>query len=167
MIDVRDLGFVAGPHGVKGHLKLIFSVQIQGLTKGTWLFLEIQKKPVPFFIQEITGENDNWVVKLKGIDSPEEIKAFQGLRILLSDKYISVDEGEGLKSLVGYEIIDYESGKLLGRISSIFDNSAHLVAQVHAGEKEHLVPLHEDQLIKIIHQDKKITLQIPEGLLDL
>lgn len=167
MQDVSNVGLIIGPHGVQGHLKIGFSVEIQNLIKGTWLFLNIQKKPVPFFIEEAWGETKNWVVKLKGINKPEEIKTLHRVEVLVNNDLIKQDQEDLEQGFVGYEIIDAATNTLLGEITNVFDNSAHLVAQLNYNDQELMLPLHDDLIVNIDLEAKRITLQLPEGLLDL
>ena len=64
--DFIAAGTVAKTHGTQGELKLVTQIKIK-LMK--WAFLEIQGKPVPFYIERAQNTTlEEWLIKLKGID---------------------------------------------------------------------------------------------------
>ncbi|MFN5544734.1 MAG: hypothetical protein ACK49O_05890, partial [Bacteroidota bacterium] len=57
--DFIEIGTVQKVHGTKGEIKLALSKQV--LLK-KWAFLEFQGKPVPFYIEQKTGNADEPIV---------------------------------------------------------------------------------------------------------
>ena len=51
-------------------------------------------------------------------------------------------------------------------MEDIFETPQQLLAQVTYQEKEILIPLNEDFIIKIDNKKKSISLQLPDGLID-
>ncbi|MFY0672160.1 MAG: 16S rRNA processing protein RimM [Bacteroidia bacterium] len=167
MIDCTWVGIITGNYGVKGQLKVVLDTDIKNLEKGTWLFLEIQKKPVPFFIEETLGQEKGYVVKLKGIDTPEQGRDYYNQRVGVLNDQIIESESNDLFQLIDYMIIDAETNMKIGTIADVYDNSAHFLAKVIVGEAELLIPLHNELIVEINEGNKEITLQLPEGLIDL
>lgn len=167
MINCTWVGSITGNYGVKGQLKIVLDKDIKNLEKGTWLFLEIQKKPVPFFIEETLGQDKSYVVKLKGIDTPEQGREYFNLSVGVQENNLVEPKTNDLLQLIDYKIIDANSKREIGLIEDIYDNSAHLLAKVNYQENELLIPLHNELVIDINEREKEITLQLPEGLIDL
>jgi 16S rRNA processing protein RimM len=167
VINCTWVGSITGNYGVKGQLKIVLDTDIKNLEKGTWLFLEIQKKPVPFFIEETLGQDKGYVVKLKGIDTPEQGREYFNLSVGVQENNLVEPKTNDLLQLIDYKIIDANSKREIGLIEDIYDNSAHLLAKVNYQENELLIPLHNELVIDINEWDKEITLQLPEGLIDL
>jgi 16S rRNA processing protein RimM len=167
VINCTWVGSITGNYGVKGQLKIVLDKDIKNLEKGTWLFLEIQKKPVPFFIEETLGQDKSYVVKLKGIDTPEQGREYFNLSVGVQENNLVEPKTNDLLQLIDYKIIDANSKREIGLIEDIYDNSAHLLAKVNYQENELLIPLHNELVIDINEREKEITLQLPEGLIDL
>lgn len=167
MINCTWVGSITGNYGVKGQLKIVLDTDIKNLEKGTWLFLEIQKKPVPFFIEETLGQDKGYVVKLKGIDTPEQGRDYFNISVGVQENNLVEPKTNDLLQLIDYKIIDANSKREIGLIEDIYDNSAHLLAKVNYQENELLIPLHNELVIDINEREKEITLQLPEGLIDL
>ncbi|MGB0432017.1 MAG: ribosome maturation factor RimM [Bacteroidia bacterium] len=167
MIDYTSVGKIAGQHGVKGHFKVILEQKIQSLKEGTWIYFIIQSKPVPFFIQEIWGDENTLVVKVKGIDSPEKASEFSSCILGVDKEFLLENQSNELNYLVGFKIVNAVDGNCLGVIDDVFDNSAHLLAQVNYQKTDLLIPIHEELIENFNEKAKEITLQLPEGLLDL
>ena len=167
MINRKIVGRINGQHGVKGHLKIFLDSEINELKKGTWIYFEIQNKPVPFFIEDHWGDDKVLIVKVRGVDSPEKATEFNGVKIGLDPKNVKDENAVGANELVGYELLNAQTKTSLGDILDVFDNTAHLLAKIEINGQEVLIPIHEELVESIDEKGKKITLHIPEGLMDL
>ena len=156
MINCTWVGSITGNYGVKGQLKIVLDTDIKNLEKGTWLFLEIQKKPVPFFIEETLGQDKGYVVKLKGIDTPEQGRDYFNISVGVQENNLVEPKTNDLLQLIDYKIIDANSKREIGLIEDIYDNSAHLLAKVNYQENELLIPLHNELVIDINEREKEI-----------
>ena len=67
-------------------------------------------------------------------------------------------------AIVGYDIIDANSGKPVGRIASVDDTTLNILFCLEDGQ---LIPASEDLITGLDKENKQITINIPEGLLDL
>ena len=65
---------------------------------------------------------------------------------------------------MGFDIIDANSGKPIGRIASVDDTTLNILFCLEDGR---LIPASEDLITGINKENKQITITIPEGLLDL
>lgn len=129
------------------------------------VFLEIEGRPVPFFISgsEYSGGN---VLKLsfRGYDSVESINEFLGCRTFLTfganfEKLTAADE-----NLIGYRVFIQEN-VLLGSISEVLENNGQwLINVISINNKDILIPFHEHFIISLDKKKKVIIMNIPEGL---
>ena len=100
-----------------------------------------------------------FIVKFEGIDSLAEAEELVGREVTFED-----DEEEEEDTLVGLQVRDSRSRKIIGEIVDASDYGGNIVLTVETGDRgEVLLPIHED-LIVSIHGDV-LTLDIPEGLL--
>jgi 16S rRNA processing protein RimM len=132
------------------------------------VFLEIEGKPVPFFISgsEYSGAD---VLKLtfEGYGSIEKVSGFAGCRVFLTSGASRSAHKDDLADLIGYTIL-VQDNNFLGTITEIIQNPGQLLLSiVSPSKKEILIPLHDDFIVSIDHAKKTITMDIPDGLIDL
>lgn len=170
--EMFTVGTIVGSHGVSGHIKIKTRFDAVLLNKGTWCFVGIQKKPVPFFVQDVWDGAGHAVVKLQGIDSPEDVAFYRQKEVLIAKEahhdLEQVEESlEGPLQWITYELLD-QNGHVIGQITNVYDNTSQWLLQVSdSSDEKNLVPFHPDLLIKEDKVGKRIHLHIPEGLLDL
>lgn len=156
-----ERGFVSKIHGNQGELKLALT---QSIKLKEWVFLEFNKKPVPFFLSQIKGIGIDPIIKLKNIDTVEQAKELVGKVVLVRANKPVKKRAEPL-TFEGYVILD-EKGSQLGTIKQIEEMPQQLMATVESVTLgEFLVPLPEDWIIEVNTRKKQIVLAIPEGLL--
>ena len=87
-------GEVIKTHGSKGAIKTSFSAHfLPAYKKGDWLFIEFNKKPVPFFIEAIEYPGDDLpVFKLEDIDTPEAAQELLNRNILFPKREFPEEE---------------------------------------------------------------------------
>ena len=133
------------------------------------VFLEIEGRPVPFFINESDYSGaDILKLSFNGYDTIEKISEFIGCRIFL------IAEPEDLKSntadnqlLMGYNLITKDN-ELIGQVTDIISNNGQWLLSVTSSERKNiLIPFHEDFLISIDKRKKVVIMDIPEGLLEI
>ena len=139
----------------------------QEIKKGTGCTVEIQQKPVPFFMQSCENHSDDcYVVKLKGIDSPEEAANFKNRKVGIASSLFVERQPTELSYWEGYEI--KVGDQKVGIIKDVYDNSGQLLFSVDRPEDENiLIPFHSDFIVVDDKEQKILTLDLPEGLLEL
>ena len=170
--NVVSVGVVISSHGVLGHLKIRTEDHSVEIEKGTWCFVEIQKKPVPFFVEDSWGGDGQLILKLKDIDSPEGATFFRNRSLLLNRDYVKAitsetDDVLGPRSWKGFRIESAEGG-LIGIIVLVLDNSGQWLFDLESAEGHNvLIPFHEDFLVKKDEENRLLVMKIPDGLLNL
>ena len=161
------LGRITKASGYEGavavKLEKIFTENIPQMES---VFLEIEGRPVPFFISESEYSGAD-VLKLwfEGYDSNEKISEFIGCRIFLT----SVIASDKLKEegIIGYKVFE-QDGQLLGSISRVAPNNGQwLITVVSENRKEILIPFHEHFIVSIDKGNNSVIMNIPEGLKDI
>lgn len=131
------------------------------------VFLEIDGKPVPFFIasSEYAGAD---ILKLSFTDyeSVEKAEEFRGCNVFLTSGTADAD-ADPYSGMLGFTVAD-QSGQNIGTIEEIIENPGQLLLRIVSPErKELLLPLHEDLVIRIEKRKRRIIMEIPEGITDL
>lgn len=165
-----SVGFTKKTHGSQGELKVeIKDEYFDDFVGSDVVFMNVQGKPLPFFIENLRDAGD-MLLKIEDVDSPTEAKNLTSKELFLREKDITISKNEGVvltfELLVGYELHDELAG-LIGKIESVeVMPQQHLAIVNHQGN-EVFIPLHPSLVVKLDEKAKKITLRLPEGLLDL
>ncbi|MDB6185363.1 ribosome maturation factor RimM [Gemella haemolysans] len=165
------VGKIVNTHSLRGEVKVISSTDFeeQRFEKGTELLITRGNQVV----KEVTVESyrthkNNLLVKFVGIDSIEEAEKLKNLQIKIdSDNIGELEENEFyFHEIIGCEVFD-ENGKSLGEISEILTPGANDVWVIKSQNgKEILIPYIEDVVKKIDVENKKIDIEVMEGLID-
>ena len=122
------------------------------------VFIEFDGLPVPFYFESVEPKGGRFIVKFEDVDSLEEAEELVGRTVTLSD-----EEEEEEDSLIGLQVRDARSRRIIGEIVDFNDYSGNVTITVDTENGEVLLPLHEDLIVGI--HDDVITLDIPDGLL--
>ncbi|MEI6048141.1 MAG: ribosome maturation factor RimM [Bacteroidota bacterium] len=163
------LGRITKVSGYEGavavKLEKIFSENIPLMES---VFLEIEGRPVPFFISESKYSGaDILKLRFEGYDSIEKINEFTGCRVFLTTGAPAEKKTDGITSLIEYKVL-IDDDILLGTIMEVIPNPGQLLLKVlSTKKKEILIPFHEDFIVKIDKKKKTLLMDIPEGLTEI
>jgi 16S rRNA processing protein RimM len=159
------LGRITKLHGFQGAVTVrLEKTFIEKVPDMETVFLEIEGKPVPFFISESEYPGaDSLRLKFEGYNSVEEINTFIGCSIFLTSGKPQLNNNK-IGDLSGYTILLSDNSRV-GTVIETIENPGQwlLVVQTENGNKI-LVPLHEDLIIKINNNNKVLLMELPEGL---
>ena len=164
--EVYKIGKLGKTHGVKGEISFLFDDDVFDRVDADYLVLMVDGILVPFFMEEYRFRSDTTaIVKFEDIDTQERARELTGSDVwfprALAD---SDDDTITWAAIVGFDIIDANSGKPVGRIASVDDTTLNILFCLEDGR---LIPASEDLISVIDKENKQITINIPEGLLDL
>jgi len=168
--DHHLLGSLLKTTGIKGEIVLKFndacSEEIQKLES---IFIDVDNKLVPFFIEEIRSKSANTaVVKFKRLDEEEKSSEFIGLEFYVSSNQITAFqiESDDYIEVTGYQVFDQDD-KLAGEVIEFIDIPENPLLNIKSEEGEYLIPVKDELIIEIDDNIKKIRLIIPDGLFDI
>jgi 16S rRNA processing protein RimM len=169
--DGLRLGKVLKPNGYLGIVKVAFfmSELVEALEVGSFIFIEWMEKPVPYMIEEIVWDDAKTArIKLADVNSEEDAKKLIGREVLISEKTIPEEilDQEDESDLIGYKVIDTEK-VVLGEVTGLDESGIQSLLEVTNNGKEFLIPVHEDLIKKIDSRKRVITVDLPDGLLEL
>ena len=164
--DVYKIGKLGRTHGVKGEISFLFDDDVFDRVDADYLVLDIDGILVPFFMEEYRFKSDsNALVKFEDIDSQERAQQLTGIDVYFPHTLADKDENcISWAAIVGFDIIDADSGNKIGRIASVDDTTINILFELEDGC---LIPASEDLITAIDQQARTITMQLPEGLLNL
>ena len=164
--DVYQIGKLGKTHGVKGEISFLFDDDIFDRVDADYLILKVDGIFVPFFIEEYRFRSDaNAIIKFEDIDTQERARELTGCEVYFPRELAdSDDDSISWAAIVGFDIIEAESGNKIGRIASVDDTTLNILFCLEDGR---LIPASEDLITAIDQQARSITMHLPAGLLDL
>jgi len=163
--EVYKIGRLGKAHGVKGEVSLQFDDDIFDRVDADYLILDIDGILVPFFMEEYRFRSDAVaLVKFEDIDTQQRASELTGCDVYFPRALADEDEEPTLSMLVGFDLVEANNGKTVGRIAAIDDSTANILFEL---EDERLIPANDDLIHDIDTKHKVIKMDIPEGLLEL
>jgi RimM protein, required for 16S rRNA processing len=162
------IGIIRKAFGYKGHLRVeLTDAWQEDLKSQSFVFIGVEGFKVPFFIESYQ-DSKNVVLKVQHIDDPETLKSYQGAHLYLLKKDISsgaqlVIQKEEQSSLIGTQIIDQHLGEL-GAIVRVDSYPQQEMAILLIKDKEVMIPMHPDLIIKRDEANMVIHMDLPAGL---
>lgn len=169
MDEYFNIGKIAATHGVKGQLILEHSMGKNApIANLKWIFLPMEgAKFLPYAIENCLRKNEHeCFIKLEGIENKEAAKIF-----LRKEAWVSETDFRKLTSKstpiswLGFMIMD--GNNEVGTIQEVIEQPHQILCTVMLGENEAYIPVHENTLLKVDQKNKRLHLDIPEGLLEI
>ena len=168
--DCFYLGKIAKKFSFKGEVLIYLDTDEPELYENMEsVFVEFNKNLVPFFIENSSlHKNDFLRVKFEDVDDEVEADSILNCDVYLPISMLPKLEGNKFyfHEVIGFEIEDQRLG-IFGKIVSINDTSAQPLFEVINGNVEILVPMIDQFLVKIDRENKKVIMDLPEGLVEM
>ena len=166
MIEQSELirsGTMRRPHGKNGELQCQMDNDYWDEAEADFLILLLDGIFVPFRVEDWRGKGaDSLIFRLKGVDS--EAKA---LRLVNTEAYMlrrdlneEAEEMMTWQDLKGYEVLNSEH-VVQGKVATVNESTINTLLELEDGR---LLPVHENLIIEIDEPQKRIILDLLEGL---
>lgn len=164
------VGTIVNTHGIRGEVKILAITDFadERFKKGAELQVETKDGYVPFKVQSSRLHKNMWLVLFEGVNNINDIEKYKTY-----DVYVYGDARETLGDDEYYydEIIDSRvfdlDGNDIGVVSEIMTTGANDVWVVQRpGQKDALIPMIDDVVKNVDVDNKRITIDALEGLLD-
>ncbi len=166
------IGYTKKPHGLKGEIKLdVEDKYLDALLETEVLLLNIKGKETPFFVEDIRIGNAI-IAKFEDVNTPEEALSISSKEIYIKEELISEEviaaiyDPEDPENWTGFTVIDLTYGTL-GVIDSVQEYPQQFMGMVEYNQKQVLIPLHPNLIVKLDSENKVLKVDLPEGLLEL
>jgi len=168
--DCFYLGKVVRKHSFKGEVVIKLDTDEPELYADMdAVFINVGNNLIPFFIEKSLLQKGNQLrVKFEDFTTEEDANT-----ILKSEVYLPLDllpKLTGTKfyyhEVIGFAIEDVNYGNV-GTLIGINDETAQPLFEIKNGEKEILIPMIDDFIKKIDRLNKKISVETPEGLIEM
>jgi 16S rRNA processing protein RimM len=163
------IGYILKPHGLKGQVTVSLDAEApDDLEDIDTIFVEKNSQLIPYFREEISITGAKAYLKFEDINSPEQAKEISKSALYLP-KSSRPKSGRGEfydDEVIGFVVTDANEGSL-GPVSAITTAGPNKLLTLIFNGKEVLIPVNSP-FIKSINKSKKtISVELPEGFLDI
>ena len=163
------IGKFAASYGLQGELVLQHNLGKRTTLKGleTIYVEESNGNFLPYFIEKtsIKSESETFI-KLEGIDNKEIARKLTPKEAWLEEIDFKKFAAKAAPiALLGFDIINGKTN--LGEIIEVIEQPHQILCVIKYKGNEALIPVHAASLINVDQKNKKMYVELPEGLLDI
>ena len=169
MTEYFPIGRLVSVFGLKGEMILKHNLGKKTSLKGLKaIFIEQKKQTfIPWFIESTRIKSEEEIyIKLEGVNVREQAIPLTQKQVWLPEedlkKYVAKSSSV---NLLGYDIIEH--GKVLGTITEVIEQPHQLLCKIQINEKDVLIPLHDETIVKVDRKKRQVIVELPEGLLEI
>ncbi|MEY4616015.1 MAG: rRNA processing protein RimM [Pseudomonadota bacterium] len=168
--SLRKIGKISGVHGLKGELYIyVFSKDISWIDELTEVVFEDAKgQRTTHLVKSLRPFKDGFLVFIEGVNDRTEAEKLRAQLVYVSGSFFVSDEGDDtfyLAEIEGFEVYDDEVR--LGIIEGFGTNTVQDLLHVRMDFGIAEIPLVEEFLVEIDFEEKKIFMELPEGLIEI
>lgn len=167
--DYYEIGYILKPHGLKGAVNIQLDVDDPSqYSEMESVIVRMGENLVPFFIASVQLKGDKGVLHLEEINCIEDANELKSCQLMLPIEVLpKLEEGKFYyHEVIGYTISDQQMGPL-GIIENIFSGGNQDLIAMKYKDKEILIPIAEEIVLGADHESKMVSVNLPEGLLDI
>ena len=166
-----QLGTISRTYSFKGQVILFINADDPSIYYELEHFLiEVNGQYIPYFIEKSSVHKSNQLkIKLEGINSDAEAQMILKKEVFLPIELLPKlnDQQFYYHEIESFSVLNAENNKLIGTIINIIDHPGNTLLEVDANGTEILIPLNDNTFEHINKSKKQISINLPEGLLDL
>ena len=136
-----------------------------------YLILQIDGILVPFFMDEYRFKSgETALVKFSDIDTKERASQLTGSEVFFPRAMSDSTDGDlSWAEIIGFSIVDVDIyNKVIGTIVSVDESTVNILFEVRTDDGDIiLIPAAPEFITGVDANAKQITVELPEGLLDL
>jgi len=164
------VGTIIGKYSFKGELLVkTESDNIKEYSSLESMFVDLPSGLVPFFIRKCQQHKSSLLrIDFEGVNNEAQAEALIKKKLYLPLSLLPPLEGNKFyyHEIIGFSLV--EKGIYIGIISNVVDQGLQALFEVDGRNgKVHLIPIHDDLIIKVDRGNRMISVQLPKGLLDL
>jgi 16S rRNA processing protein RimM len=165
--DCFKVGYVAKTHGLAGEVTVNTLPECPDLSAIENVFLEKGGNLVPYFIKSISIKGEKAFVKFEDVDNIDQASELKGYSLYLTkSERPKLARGEFYNDeVVGFEVVEDEIA--LGNVTDIMEAGPNRFLVLDHNGKEVLIPINGPFIKSINKSKKRVTVELPDGFLDL
>ncbi len=169
--DCSRIGSIVRTNGFSGIFTALLDCSPASgfdLSKASSVFLEINGQLVPYFIKTISGEFPQYTLQFDDVLSYDEAKKLIKSPIFIESTLILRKEQITLagEEVMGFAVNDLRVG-FIGEVLDVLVYPMQILLKVNYHTKEILIPAIKPIIQKIDRRKKEISVDLPEGFLEI
>jgi 16S rRNA processing protein RimM len=167
VLEYLSIGQIVNTHGIKGEVKVYpLTDDASRFDKLKEVYIESKNEMTKYQVESAKHLKNTVILKLKGIDTMNDAEKLRQL-------YIKVGRWDAVRlpkdtfficDIVESEVFDIH-GQLLGKLQDVLQTGSNDVYVVKNDQREILIPALKTVVKEINLQNKKIIVDLPEGLI--
>ena len=157
-----EAGKIVNTHGIAGEVKILpWADGPEFLLDFDTLYIDGQ----PVELKGARVHKNCVLAKLAGIDDINQAMKLRDKIVCIDREDVELEEGAFfLADLMGLEVRDAETGKVLGTIHDILTPPANNVYVVRGGEREYMIPAVPEFILETNIDDGYLLVRLIEGM---
>ena len=168
--DCFFLGKIVKKYSFKGELLVTLDTdQPEMYTEMESVFVEVNHNLVPFFIESASLHKSRMLrIPFEDVYTEAEADDLLGSELYLPLDLLPPLEGNKFyfHEIIGFKVTDLNKGSI-GVISGVNDQTSQALFEIDFEGREILIPINDEFIVKLDREAKTISLNTPEGLIDL
>jgi len=167
--DYFYLGKIIRLHGHDGKVSAYFDTDEPGEYGDLKLvYLNISKAPVPFFIQSLSLLNNKAIIRFEDVTTPDQAEKLVQKEIYLPASELPQLTGNKFyyHEIKGFKMFDEKFGEI-GSINQVLEYPNQTLMQVMHKDREVLIPVNDDIILKVDRKKREMHIRAPEGLINI
>ena len=177
-MDVLQVGIITSTHGVRGEVKVFPTTDdAKRFKQLKQVLLDTGKEMLPLQLENVKFFKNMVILKFEGIDNVDDVVKFRQKSLYVERKdAVRLQKDEYfIADLIDIEVFT-EDGIRLGRLTDVITTGANDVYAVALEEnsifgaaagKEILIPAIRQCILDVNIKEKRMTVHLLEGLLDI
>lgn len=177
-MDVLQVGIITSAHGVRGEVKVFPTTDdAKRFKQLKQVLLDTGKEMLPLQLENVKFFKNMVILKFEGIDNVDDVVKFRQKSLYVERKdAVRLQKDEYfIADLIDIEVFT-EDGLRLGRLTDVITTGANDVYAVALEEnsifgaaagKEILIPAIRQCILDVNIKEKRMTVHLLEGLLDI
>lgn len=122
----------------------------------------------PYEIEKVRFQQHLVILKFKGVEDRTAAESLKGRYLNITEADLrELPEGTYyIRDLIGVLVV-LESGEVLGTLTNVLQNFAQDLYEIDVNGKKVLLPAVSEFILDVDLESRKVTVRLPEGLLDL
>lgn len=161
-----NVAVVAGPHGLKGHVKLMLRTDDPALRFQPGVVLDTDSEEYPeLTIEDVRGSGDSWQVRFEEVQDRTGAEGLRGVTLSIeTDEWESEEDEFYLHELKGLPVVHVD-GRELGTVADMETGGAQDLLVVKTADRGRVRLPFVTQLVPEVSRER-VVVDPPGGLFD-
>ena len=157
------VGDIVNTHGIKGELRILSDFKYKDKIFIHDFNLYVGRSKELMTIDTYRKHKEYDMVKFYEVEDINDAIAYKGDKVYINKDDIKID-GYFNEDLIGLNV--YENDKYIGNVETIIKNNSQELFVIKNDDKKFLIPYVDEFIKKIDLDNKKIEVELIEGLID-